>query len=105
MGQAPVTTATMAALRVVEDPFLGETACEVMRLSNLKRTGSPGPPCPRTDPRYRGSAKGVGLEKLVGPLRTYIGHRERPWALPALVGGAVLLIFYAGYGVGRGRRT
>jgi hypothetical protein len=105
MGQAPVTTATQAALRIVSDPYLKEAACEVLRLSELQRTGRAPGPCQRTDPRYRGSREGVGLEHVVGPLRLYGKHRERPWLFPLLAVSVLGLVFYAGYASGKGRRA
>lgn len=104
MGATPVTSATQAALKIAGDPYLQETACEVMRLSNVSRTGNPGAPCPRTDPRYRNSRAGVGLEQIVGPLRMFVLHRQYPWLLP-VAGVTILgLAFYAGMEFGGGRR-
>lgn len=96
MGDSATTTATQAAMLIVSDPYLKEAACEVMRLSNTVSTGSPGGNCPRTDPRYRGSRTGVGLENLVGPLRLYTYHRQNPWVIPLAAGVGAMLIFYLG---------
>lgn len=104
MGQAPVTTATQAALRIVKDPYLREAACEVMRLSNTVRAGRPGPACARTDPRYRGTRAGVGLEHAVGPLRLFITHRQYPWLLPVAAVTILGVAFYAGMEFGKGPR-
>jgi hypothetical protein len=104
MGQAaPVTSATQAALRIVDDPYLQEAACEVLRLSNVVRTRQAGPPCPRTNPAFRGSPRGVGLEHAVGPIRLLILHQERPWLLPVVALTLLGLVYAAGYESGRAR--
>lgn len=104
MGQTPAATATQAALRIVQDPYLNEAACEVLRLSNTVRTGNPGGNCPRTSPRYRGTTQGVGLQHMVGPLRLYTLHRQKPWLAPVVVGGILMLTFYLGMEFQKGGR-
>lgn len=90
-----------AVLQIVEDPYLPETACEIVRLSNLEAGKSAGPPCKRTDPALASSKKGVGLRHAVGPLRAYITVRQEPWIGVAAVVGIVGGIFYLGYHFGR----
>ena len=99
----PVTSATQAALEIVRDPYLGEVACEVMRLHTLQASGQLGPPCARTDPRQRTSTAGVGLRGIVGPLRLYQQHVQRPWLFPAAAVGIVGLAYYLGTLNGGGR--
>jgi len=93
---APVTDATVSALEIARDPYLREAACEVMRLRTLQATGRMGGPCPRTDPQYKTSTAGVGLRAVVGPLRLFQKHVQRPWLLPAAAVGIVGLAYYLG---------
>lgn len=93
---APVTDATTAALEIVRDPYLREAACEVMRLRTLQATGHLAVPCGRTDPKFRTSTAGVGLKNVVGPLRLFQRHVQRPWMLPLGAAAALGLAYYLG---------
>jgi hypothetical protein len=99
---APVTDATVAAIQIAKDPYLREVACNVTRLSNIEKYGNPGGPCARTSPTT--STSGVGLRDIVGPLRLYVSHRERPYVAPLLLVGGLGLVFAAGVVYGRMKR-
>lgn len=93
--------AVAAAIQIVEDPYLPETACEIVRLSNIEAGDPPGGPCKRTDPALASLKRGVGLRHAVGPLRAYIKVREDPWIGVAVATAVVGGIFYLGYHFGR----
>lgn len=89
---------------VLEDPYLPETACEVMRLSKAQAGENPGPRCAATSRADARKTTGVGLRYAVTPLRAYIWHRQNPWVIPAAVGAGLALIFYAGMLTGKRRK-
>jgi len=87
--------------KVLADPFLPETACEVTRLSKAQAGMNPGPSCART---VSSSSAGVGLRYVVSPLRVYVWHRQHPMVIPAAAIAGLALLFYAGYESGRSKR-
>ena len=89
-----------AGVAVVNDPYLPQVACEVMRLQAIQAKRPPGPPCP--SPKNPGN-KGVGLQYVVKPLKAFVYLRQHPWILPAGAAAAVGLIFAVGYAAGRRR--
>lgn len=98
IGLDGVAEVAGAAAAIVTDPCLGTASALVLRLHKLEqRPRLPGAPAPPKVP-------GIGLCSAVGPLRTVLYVKERPWILPlgalALVGG----LFGLGYMAGRSRR-
>jgi hypothetical protein len=90
-----------AGMAVIEDPYLPQVACEVLRLNAIQEGRRPGPKCPA--PRNPSSKKGVGLSYAVKPLQAFVYARQRPWIVPAAILGVVGLSFAAGYWA-RGRK-
>jgi hypothetical protein len=80
--------ALSAATTILEDPSLPEVTGLVLRLHSLEPPSRPGGP----------PSKGIGLNKVVKPLRAYVRFREKPWlgylvlactfAVPAMLGYA-----------------
>lgn len=88
-----------AASKVIEDPYLPEVADLVLELHALEQ--------PKAKPGKPPSApvKGVGLSRVVKPLRFYVGLRRKgSWVVPAILAGTVGLIFATGYLTGRKKR-
>ena len=83
------------------DPYLGEFACEMKRLSNLESGKPAGQPCRRT---IRTAQKGVGLRYVVGPVRLLVYQKQHPWFVPLVGAATVGLIFMLGYTAGKGRK-
>lgn len=92
------STAT-AVFKVTEDPYLTETVCHALRLSKLEDKLDPGPPC--TVRNFGKPTKGIGLHKIIKPLRFYVRTQEHKWLLPALVVGGVSGLLLLGYTLGR----
>ena len=95
--------ALQVGAKILQDPYLPETACEITRLSNLEAGRAAGAACPRTSATQAQIAKGVGLRHAVTPLRFYIFHRQHPWVVPLAVAGVLGLTFWIGREVGKGR--
>ena len=89
---AAVNVASVA-LRVADDPALPQIVTLIGEVNALPSSGSPSP-----------TERGIGLSKVVGPLRGFVAYKKHPWILPALVGGLVLGIFSFGVATGRRRR-
>lgn len=90
-----VASAAQVALRVTDDPALSTVVSLVQEIQALP---SKGPASPSTE-------RGIGLSKIVTPLRAFVAYKKNPWILPALAGGVVLTIFALGVMSGRRRRT
>lgn len=82
---------------IIEDPYLPETMCRVLQLSDLEE-GKPPRTCGKTPMGHRG---GIGLRHAIRPLRGYVWARENPAKAAAIATGAVGSIFLLGYLVGR----
>ena len=103
-GLGSISDVANAAVKIVEDPCLGQVASLVLELHAatpaVTAPGAPKPPPGPTPP----PKKGIGLCTAVKPLQAAIYVRKRPWILPvgglAVVGGLVAV----GYLLGRGRR-
>jgi len=91
--------ALKAGSKILNDPYLPETACEVIRLSNVVGGRPPGPPCPKTPPTA--PSTGVGLRHAIVPIKIYSFHVKYPWAIPVGVAGLLGMVFYAGYRTGK----
>lgn len=89
------------ALKVLEDPYLPELTCLVMRLNAIQESRDPGLPCKRTP---KGLPGGIGLEDVITPVRIFAGIKQKP-ALGIL--GIILVlggIAGLGYLVGKGKK-
>ena len=86
-------------LRVADDPALPTVVSLVQEIKTLSSGGS-------SKPATAASAaeRGVGLSRIVTPLRGFVAYKKRPWILPAFAGGVVLGIFAIGVMAGRARR-
>jgi hypothetical protein len=85
-----------AAGNVASDPALPQV---VALVTEIKGLSSGGPSRPSTGP----SEPGIGLRRIVTPLRAYVAYKRHPWILPAFAGGIVIGIFALGALTGRRR--
>lgn len=85
-------SAAQLALRVKDDPALNTVVSLVQEIKSLPSSGKPSP-----------SEPGVGLSRIVTPLRGFVAYKKHPWIVPAFVGGAVLGIFALGVMTGKRR--
>lgn len=93
-----VTGAIGTAASVAADPYLGETVCHVQQLAEHEKTGRIVTVC---KPTRDGLTGGVGLRKVVKPLRAYVYAEQNPWVYPVAVGVAVGVPFFLGYLMGK----
>ncbi len=70
-----------AAIQLLEDPYLPEVTCNVLRLSKVEQGKPVGAPCP-VGPR--GQRKGIGLRYAIKPLRAAVWVRINPLLATAL---------------------
>lgn len=89
---ASITSAAQVALRIKEDPALPEVVTLVEKIKSLSSGG--GPSSPSTE-------LGVGLRRIVTPLKGFVAYKEHPWILPAFVSGIGFAIFALGMIAGR----
>lgn len=85
-------TALSTAKTILDDPALPKVASIVVELHNLEPPGPGGLPAP-----------GIGLNKLVVPLKAYIYTRRHKWAFPLAVFVGLGVPFLLGYAAGRRR--
>ncbi len=90
----------LATARVVEDPYLPEVACQLLRLNAIERGMAPGRGCVQTT-RRSASGKGIGLRYVAQPLRAAVWARQNPVAAIGIAASAVFLIGYIGYQIGK----
>lgn len=83
--------------KVVSDPYLPEVLCRVDQLAQIEAGQRP-TPCVAMAP---GRAGGVGLRKVVEPLRAYVYAEQHPWVYPLAIGAAVGIPFLLGYLAGK----
>jgi len=88
------------AADLATDPYLPETVCRVGQLGAIKKGQKPGP-CVKTAKGLKG---GVGLSKLVVPLRAYVYAEQHRWAYAAAVAGVIGLPLLLGYTIGKGSK-
>ena len=93
-------TALQAASKVLVDPALPEVSCHVLRLNKITKGKHPGPACAKV--RYTASQKatGVGLARVVKPLRAAVWARQNPVVAVGIGAGVVGLIWWVGYRMG-----
>jgi hypothetical protein len=83
--------------KVVTDPYLPEVLCRVNQLAQIEQR-VPITACAKTPP---GRTGGIGLRKVVAPLRAYVYAEQRPWIQPVAIAAAVGVPFVLGYLLGR----
>lgn len=81
-----------AATNILQDPYFNEVAGLVVQLHKLEQ--------PSTSTPGASSKPGIGLDKVVGPLRTYVKVRQNPWMLYA----GLFALFAIPYALGRASR-
>jgi hypothetical protein len=79
---------------ILDDPALPQVTGIVMDLHRLEQPGGKGD-----------SIKGIGLKRLVTPLKAYRYTRQHSWALPVAMAAVVALPFAIGYALGKGKRS
>lgn len=87
-----VMGAVQAASKIVEDPALPEVTRLVLKLHSLQRSSAPtrpGAPAPAP-------ARGIGLAKIVPPLRAYVYAEENWWVKPAAIAAILAVPFMLG---------
>ena len=104
-AKAPAYVET--AMNVIEDPALPEFVGLLNKMRALE-AGPPKPaepgwakiPLPSTAPAPS-KPVGIGLKRLVAPLKLYVKYRQNPALGYAAVGGVVLILVGLGFGIGR----
>lgn len=95
--------ALKAAGKVLEDPALPEVSKLVLKLHDIEQRRAK-PKVPGQPSKPSAPVKGVGLARVVKPLKIFVEVREKSWILPVAIGVAVLVPFTLGYFVGKGRK-
>ena len=93
-----VITAIGTGVDVARDPYLQEFACRLEQLHAINSGVAPGQ-CATTAPGLSG---GVGLRKLMPPLRAYVYAEQRPWVYVAAAAAVIGLPMAIGYAIGKG---
>ena len=88
------------AADLANDPYLPETVCRVGQLKALNNKQRPGTCQAVRD----GMPGGVGLRKLIKPLRGYVYAQEHKWTYAAAAGVVIGLPLLLGYALGKGSR-
>lgn len=79
--------------KVIQDPYLPEVLCRVNQLAEIE-AGTKVTPCPAMAP---GRAGGIGLRKVVAPLRAYVYAEQHPWVYPLGIAAVIGIPFLIGY--------
>ncbi len=90
-----------AGAELSTDPYLPETVCRLRQVKAIKNNEAP-PPCVETEP---GLAGGVGLRKVIRPLRAFVFAEQHPWVYALAVAAAVGVPVWIGYEIGRGTKS
>jgi hypothetical protein len=88
------------AVDLANDPYLPETVCRVGQLRDI-HAGKKPPVCVRTADKLPG---GVGLRKLIKPLRGYIYAEQHKWVYAAGAAAIIGVPLLIGYALGKGKR-
>lgn len=96
-----VTNAAGAALSFSQDPYLPEVACRFEQLAAVNGGHAPGG-CSETAPGLPG---GVGLGKVVTPLRWYVYAQQHKWVYPVAIAAIIGIPMALGYSLGSGSRS
>lgn len=99
---ATIEEAEDVILAVMEDPALPAVIERIRAIRALEAKKSKGLG-QSTSPAAASAVKkpGVGLERLISALDAYLYVRKHPWLPWVAGGGAVLILFGLGFGVGR----
>lgn len=95
-----IASAVGVATDLANDPYLPETVCRVGQLKAINNRQRPGA-CVRTADNLSG---GVGLRKLIKPLRGYVYAEQHKWVYAATVAAVIGVPFLFGYMAGKGGR-
>jgi hypothetical protein len=90
--------ALSTGLSAVDDPYLPEVICRVQQLQSINNGQTPGN-CTDT---ALGLPGGVGLGKVIVPLRAFVFAEENPWVYFVAAGLVIGLPMYIGYRLGGG---
>ena len=99
-GYAAAAPVIQAGAKVISDPYLPEVTCRLVQLSALENR-QPVPACPSTPMDRTG---GIGLRKLVRPLRAAVYAEQHPWVKPVALLAAIGIPVAIGYALGRKSR-
>ncbi len=86
-------TAIGAVSSITSDPALPEVVGLLGELAKIEAVRAKGRP-PSTEP-------GVGLRKVVMPLKVVIAVRRKPWLIPVSIAAVLLVPFTIGFAIGR----
>lgn len=97
--------ALKAVSAILDDPYFPEVTKLVLELQEIEKKKRK----PSSKPTRLGAipppTKGVGLYRVVKPLRAFIYTQKNPWILPVAIAAMLGLPFLLGYAVGKRRKT
>src|SRR6185436_16375530 len=82
------------------DPYLPETVCRIGQLRNINAGQKP-TACVKAADKLPG---GVGLRKMIKPLRGYVYAEQHPWSYIAGAAAVIGVPLLIGYMLGKGKR-
>ena len=97
---AAATSAIGVATDLAQDPYLSETVCRVGQVRDTNAGRKPSTCVKQRD----GLPGGVGLRKLIKPLRAYSYAEQHKWTYAAAVAGVLGVPLLIGYALGKGGR-
>jgi hypothetical protein len=104
-GDGSFSETFKAGVKILEDPYLPQLACEIVRLNRIQAGLNPGKSCPA--PRFVDPTRGIGLEDVVTPVRAFQFYKQHPLIVAAgaatFVVGIFTVVAWLGYRA-RGRR-
>jgi hypothetical protein len=80
---------------ILGDPALPEVIALTKKIVALETAGKK----PSTKPTVK--TPGIGLSRVVGPMKGYIFYKQNPWILPVGIGFVLLMPALIGYKVGK----
>jgi hypothetical protein len=95
-----IAAATSTAADVVNDPYLPETICRAQQLVAIENRHAL-PACANSP---AGMAGGIGLRKLMLPLRGLVYAEQHRWVYPVAAVAAIGVPMALGYLLGKGSR-
>lgn len=95
-----IVSGISAAVDVAGDPYLPEIICRVQQLHSI-RSHQPIQVCQDTP---LGIPGGVGLGRLVLPLRAFVFAEANPWVYPVGIAVLIGLPVLIGYELGKGSK-
>lgn len=76
---------------ILDDPALPEVTGLILKLNKIETKTKPGAP----------TQKGIGLRRIITPLKIYVKTREQPVLGYAIIAGVVAIPFALGYLFGK----